>query len=472
MVTESQAQLKVVSELKRASRVNLRDLTKDVRFDASAYGLKSVKAQNELRATGYPLRPVHGEDGLSRESHNAFQFARCYVGSDYGVPFMGSSDIIFLDFRPTKFLSRKNTKRLDQLMIRPWDVLLSCSGTVGNVALAPPSWSSIALSQHVLRIRFDDPVMAGFITAFIRSPWGRAQTVGSSYGSVISHIEPQHLERVLVPLLPPETVKTIGMAFCRAVEQRDEANRLLREAEGMFAVLQGLPPMPESVGQRSSTIQLSELDGRFDGSYHSRKPRTALAALKAHGVNLTTVKDFAGEGAVRAVTKFRERVYSRVGIPFNSSKELFQLDPIGMQCLAPNLHRGDMDEIGLKRGMVAVTCSGTLGRVLHVPGYMNGWAGSQDFLRIVVAEFRDSAFLAAWLGSAYGQAILWRYGYGSVIRHIDKWMLESMPVPILPTEDHEKISNLAAQATELRESAWQDEQQALMLLAQSINAWG
>lgn len=381
---------------------------------------------------------------------------------------MGGSEIIFQDFRPKHYVSKTRTNRLNSLLIRPWDVLLSRSGTVGNVALAPPAWSSYALTEHVLRLRFAEPFLAGFAACFLRSKWGRTQTVGSQYGSVISHIEPEHLERVLVPMLDESTVKAIGEAFCQAAIDREEANRLLREAEGMFAKVLGLPEQVPTTHSSVSLVQLSDLAGRFDGNYHSPSARSALATLDHHKVRLTTIKEFAGEGSVRAVTKFRERTFAKQGLPFVSSKEVLQIDPINLDRLAVNAHLNDMPEIGLSRGMIAVSCSGTLGRVIQIPGYMDGWAGTQHFIRIVPPTLEESAFLTAWLGSVYGQTILTRFAYGSVIRHIDRWMLESMPVPELSDQARATISEKAIRSLELREHAWSLEQKALTLLSAAI----
>src|SRR5690606_8543661 len=118
--------------------------------------------------------------------------------------------IIALRPDPDRFLSRRRTDRLDDLLVRTHDVLISRSGTIGNVALAGERMTGMALSEDVIRVRFDEPEAAGYAAGFLRSRYGRPQLTGSAYGSVIKHIEPSHLEGIWAPDPGPEGVARLG----------------------------------------------------------------------------------------------------------------------------------------------------------------------------------------------------------------------------------------------------------------------
>jgi len=204
-----------------------------LRLEASAYALDARKAVAELQACPFPIKALLGDAGMCHKAFNAFRFARMYVGRDKGIPFLSSSDII--GFRPErgKFLSLK-TDRIGDLQIKPWEVLLSCSGTIGNVSLASPRISGWAVSQHVIRITAPDRYTAGYVTAFLRSRWGRPQLTGLVYGSVVQHIEPVHLQQVVIPDLPHVRRNAIGRAFVDAALKRDEANDKLEAADALI----------------------------------------------------------------------------------------------------------------------------------------------------------------------------------------------------------------------------------------------
>jgi len=200
-----------------------------LRLEASAYALDARKAVAELQACPFPIKALLGDAGMCHKAFNAFRFARMYVGRDKGIPFLS------IGFRPErgKFLSLK-TDRIGDLQIKPWEVLLSCSGTIGNVSLASPRISGWAVSQHVIRITAPDRYTAGYVTAFLRSRWGRPQLTGLVYGSVVQHIEPVHLQQVVIPDLPHVRRNAIGRAFVDAALKRDEANDKLEAADALI----------------------------------------------------------------------------------------------------------------------------------------------------------------------------------------------------------------------------------------------
>ncbi len=160
-----------------------------VRLEASNFNIEARNAIAELQASGLDLIALYGEDGLCQEAHNAFRFKRIYVSPDKGVPFLSSSDIISLRPEIDRFLSKKHTSRLNELLVKKCDILISCSGTIGNVGLANKTLEDKALSQHAIRLRSKDSDTAGYITAFLRSHYGRLQLTQATYGSVILEVD-------------------------------------------------------------------------------------------------------------------------------------------------------------------------------------------------------------------------------------------------------------------------------------------
>jgi type I restriction enzyme S subunit len=425
----------------------------------------------ELHACPHQTRPLLGPEGFCQQAHNGTRFPRIYVGEAKGVPFLSSSDIIGLRPERGNFISREHTPKLEQLIVEPWMILVSRSGTIGNVALAGPRMAGWALSEDAIRIIAPDTDTAGYITAFLRSDWGRDQLRGLTYGSVIQHIEAHHLTSVEVPDLPLAWRVSIGRAFVNAVLKRDEANEKLDEAGVRFCKALGLPPLPiQRGGPIVSTVRASEWSGRLDASYHNPNARWLEHHLERSGLPVVRLRSERLTTAIRAVTKFRKRVYvPHGGIPLLSSKQLFQIDPIEQKGLARGAHESDLEEIALATNMVAITCSGTVGRVQIIPEYMNGWAANQHALRIISVDSETAGYLYAWLSTPYGQALLSRYSYGSVIVEIDRFMAGEIPVPLLPFDERKRIAELVLAANHLRDEAWRLEQTALATLRREVS---
>lgn len=446
-----------------------------VRLEASAFSIKAHNAITALENSDLPLLSLYGEGGLCQKAHNAFRFKRIYVNSDKGVPFLSSSDIISLRPKIDKYLSCKHTKNLDKLLIRKWDVLISCSGTIGNIGLASQYFVGKALSQHVIRLRSDSADTAGFITAFLRSCYGRPQLAQSTYGSVVNHIEPKHLERVLIPELQPIRRIKIGRLMCEAGELRDEANQLLDQADQLLHEHLGLPCLKniKPVSKHTSSIakiKASQLMGRLEGSFHDPVAISAERKLSELPIEITTVGDLRVSKEVRAITRFRKRTYvEKGGIPLLSSKQLFQIDPIDVKRLAKGAHTKDLPEIQLQENMIAVTCSGTIGRVQIIPAYMGNWAANQHANRLLAAERMNPGYLYAWLASDYGYSLITRQAYGSVILEFDRFMLASIPIPLPKASIRDEIGNLVLKANQLRDDAWRNEQEAIGKLEKLIS---
>jgi len=174
---------------------------------------------------------------------------------------------------------------------------------------------------------------------------------------------------------------------------------------------------------------------------------------------------------IRAITKFRKRVYVPTGgIPMLSSKQLMQIDPVDVKRLAKGAHTKDLPEIALKRDMVTVSCSGTIGRIQIIPAYMEGWTANQHATRLVAGSEVSAGYLYAWLSSDYGQRLLKRYSYGSVILEVDREMIGSVPIPLPPKAVRDKIGDLVHRANELRDQAWRIERDAIQELENLIES--
>ncbi|MGD1906336.1 MAG: restriction endonuclease subunit S [Leptolyngbyaceae cyanobacterium] len=443
------------------------------RLEASAFSIEAHNALTALRNSGLQLLPLYGSEGLCQEAHNAFRFKRIYVDAEHGVPFLSSSEIISLRPKTDRYLSQRYTRNLETLLIQKWDVLVSRSGTIGNIGFATESFLDQALSEDVIRIRSEDPDTAGFVAAFLRSRYGRLQLTQATYGSVIVHIELEHLERVWIPNLPPIRRISIGRLMCKAGELRDEANKLLDQADLLLHERLKLPYLkdiaPSGKASAVAKVKASELMGRLEGSFHNPVARAAEQQLKQLSVEVTTVGDSRVTEEVRAITRFRKRTYvEKGGIPLLSSKQLFQVDPIDVKRLAKGAHTKDLPEIQLQENMIAVTCSGTIGRVQIIPAYMASWTANQHANRLLAANDMNAGYLYAWLASDYGYSLITRQSYGSVILEFDRFMLASVQIPLPAASIRDEIGNLVLRANKLRDEAWCSEQQAITKLENLI----
>ena len=74
-------------------------------------------------------------------------FSRTYITRlDLGMPLLSSADILEVD-PAVKAMSKADGRTWSQYQVRRGWILISCSGTIGNVALIPRKWDGWAVSQ-------------------------------------------------------------------------------------------------------------------------------------------------------------------------------------------------------------------------------------------------------------------------------------------------------------------------------------
>ena len=203
-----------------------------LRLDAGYYNESTMQAHRAMAASGLAMKK------LGDVTENIFippRFKRVYVDKEHGVPFLQGTHLVH--FRPTdlKYLSWSAHKNLDRWIIKAGWVLVTCSGTIGRVAIALEQWDDWAASQHILRVvpKSDGSCPAGYIYAWLSSPLGQAQFNGI-YGAVVDELTADHVANILIPV--PETkeqsvlINSINTLAMDAVAIKERALRLDAEA--------------------------------------------------------------------------------------------------------------------------------------------------------------------------------------------------------------------------------------------------
>jgi len=396
------------------------------------------------------------------------RFKRVYAKSHVeGVAFLTASEM--LQFRPSskEYLARKSNA-VEICSVTQGTLIVTRSGTVGRCTIASKRLSRFAISDDAIRIRAEK-VPVGYLYAFLSSWIGQALIVKDQYGSAIKHLEPHHLAKVPVPLLPEIEQEAIHAAIEKAFALRDEANDLLDEADQMLHQEVGLPVFDESLvpylqppelsGKAASvmphpqafTLKSSDLNDRFDVSYHIPVVKM-IAALLQEGRHEVVRLDSLATG-IRIPPRFK-RIYVKkeFGVPFIRPSHLPQVRPYDLGYIS---HLTPvMSQLRLNEGEVLITTDGTVGRIGLVTSKTDGWAGSNNIARVIYGkEDGRNGFLAAFLSTPYGYYQLAREIFGGVIDHIEESQIRSVLIPNPPPEVQSAIGQLVVRAYEKKDEA-------------------
>jgi type I restriction enzyme S subunit len=158
------------------------------------------------------------------------RFRRIYVAPEYGIPFLQGSHIPLMKPYDPKYLSRIAHADVSSWIIRDGWVLVTRSGTIGRIALVPRALDGWAASQHIERIMPDlQRVHAGYLAAFLMTPYGQHQLTSKIYGGVVDELTEDDTAAVWLPNAPPDVQTHIGALVVEAFEKKEEANRIERD---------------------------------------------------------------------------------------------------------------------------------------------------------------------------------------------------------------------------------------------------
>ncbi len=174
-----------------------------------------------------------GDERISNEVILPGRFKRIYVEEGYGCVFIGGKQISELDPSNKKYLSRAHHagRIAKQLELNENMTLITCSGTIGKVALVPKHWEKWAASQHIIRVVPSTNEIAGYLYIFLASEYAAPLLKRYTYGAVVDEIDDRHVREIPFPILKNHaTQKKINTLALQANEKRYEAYQLEQKA--------------------------------------------------------------------------------------------------------------------------------------------------------------------------------------------------------------------------------------------------
>ncbi|MEI6067392.1 MAG: restriction endonuclease subunit S [Methylococcaceae bacterium] len=444
-----------------------------LRLEASVYATEAKQAETAIQSNPHGCVPIHELATI----HHCPRFKRVFVQKSQ-FPIYQPSQIGELNPSPAAYISDKTLVDLDALRVSEGQILMTCSGTVGNVTYVSKTLAGNIFSHDLLRIRSHNEHHAGYLYAYFKSEQGRTLIQSNNYGAVIQHVEPAHLLKLPIPDAPAILKTHIHHTVTESFNLRDESNALISQARAKLQAALKLPAVEElnppangDNGLRCFSVNVADLNHRLEANYHNPLAQAITQHLHKHAAQVLALGDKKITQKIILAGRFK-RVYvdKKQGVPFLGGKEILELDPRGEKYLSLK-HHGERiaEQLTLDENMILITCSGTIGKVNLVPKHWQGWAGSQHILRVVPASAEWAGYLYAWLSSEWALPLIRRQTYGAVVFEIDQYQLAQVPVPLLADVVlmHE-INTLVLRANELRYTAFIKEQEALRLFNEDV----
>ena len=458
-------------------------ISRGKRLEASVFDVEAKQAREIVLHGKYSTDFLYGQSGLIDTAYypgwmQRSRLKRIWCSRQFGEGFYLPSQMTDILPVAEKHISRLADCSMDELRLKKNSLLLTRSGTIGNVSLVSETLNGLVFSDDVIRISFKEEHDLGYVYAFLKSRVGNLVLRTNGYGSVITHIEPDHLEEIVIPRAPVEVKKRIHDLIMRSYALRDESNDLLIHAKRFLISELNLPSFSVFMTKNSKkrktvetfNVRLSDMHGRADASYHVPIVDAIVDHLKNNAEDVIPLGDKRISSDVILPGRFK-RVYvdEGHGRVLVGGKSIWELDPSDKKYLSNTQYKGLFATLEVHENTILITRSGTIGKVAFVPKHWEHWIPSDHIIRVVSNSEGVAGYLYVFLCSEYGNQLITRYTYGSVVDEIDDNHVRQIPIPILKNKSAQKqINDLALLANEKRYEAYKLEQEALRIMDHEV----
>lgn len=248
-------------------------------------------------------KAIHGkvckslvEIGVELRSFGAYSLNNEVSYLETGVPFIRGVNMKKgrVSFSDLIYISDEANTLLWKSEVKPGMILLSMSGTIGEVAIASKSWKyPINSNQDIAKIEITGDLNSYFLYAFLLTAFGQNYLQREARGSVQQHVFLSQIEQFSIPIFS----ETFQSAVQQIVEKSDST---LNDADDCYAnaellLLNALKLTTYVPSTKSTNIKSFQesfgASGRLDAEHYQPKFDEIEALIKSNGVYCKRVEE-------------------------------------------------------------------------------------------------------------------------------------------------------------------------------------
>lgn len=454
------------------------------RIDPDLHMSEGAAVRNELARLPYELIKVG--DCCERVFLGNI-FSRVFVNdAQHGVPYLSASDTVLANLETGRFLSNKQASELNYLRISKDWILITCSGTLGNVTFTNSVFENYIATHDLIRmIPNSQKVSKGTLFAFLSSRFGYYQITQTKFGGVVKHINDDQAKDILIPVLPEELQNRVENLIQESASLREVATMLQKEALQLLldkSKLGAITPFeydyygPGLMARDVScfTVKKRSITPTTINAFNLSERIRNLKKRIINTVETRPLSDCIDDKGLFSTGSFpRVEVKPGYGIELINQRDIFDNVVHGKFISKRNVKTSNLvedDEI-IIAGVGTLAESETFCRCVYANEYLKGKLISGEFIRMKTNQDIPSGYLYTWLSSQYGFRLIRNTQAGTKLcRPIPK-LLEQIPVPILSSDEMTDIDKIAKAAQNNLAKAAFNELEAISIVEAEIDKW-
>ena len=445
--------------------VNTKNVHSTQRFDPSFHLSDAITLREKVE--NVPFEKV----SIADATENVFLgniFSRIFVkDAEHGIPYLAASDTVLANLDTGRYLSKKQASILSYLMLKKDWIVVTCSGTIGNVTYTNSSFENHIATHDLIRIvPNDEKNLRGYLYAFLASKYGYNQLTQSQFGGVVKHINAEHVRNIKVPCFAEFFQEEVNDLVQEAARLRENASDALEYAIGYFDTLFLMPFKESCLGKVSSKEILTSINKRFEASFHISEGKDIDKYIKEH-YEWKSLGEVCSNISRPDIFK---RYYVKKGITFLGGADIFLATPDSEKRLSSK-KKANIEALMIKEGTILLPRSGTIGNVAWAHAGHAQKLASEHVIRITPNDILRAGYVYAFLASKYGKKLIQRYIFGSVIQHVEPPHLKLIPVPIIDKKVMDDIHDKVMVYSSAMGKAIEYERKAITMVEQEIEKW-
>ena len=445
--------------------VNTKNVHSTQRFDPSFHLSDAITLREKVE--NVPFEKV----SIADATENVFLgniFSRIFVkDAEHGIPYLAASDTVLANLDTGRYLSKKQASILSYLMLKKDWIVVTCSGTIGNVTYTNSSFENHIATHDLIRIvPNDEKILRGYLYAFLASKYGYNQLTQSQFGGVVKHINAEHVRNIKVPCFVEFFQEEVNDLVQEAARLREKAADALEYAISFFNTLFPIPFKDNCLGKVSSKEIMTSINKRFEASFHISEGKDIDKYIKEHYEWKSL-----GEVCLNiSRPDIFKRYYVKNGITFLGGADIFLATPDSEKRLSKTKTE-NISQLAIKEGTILLPRSGTIGNVAWAHAGHAQKLASEDVIRLLPNDILRAGYVYAFLASKYGKLLIQRYIFGSVIQHVEPPHLKLIPVPIIDQKTMDDIHDKIMIYSSAMGKAIEFERKAILMVEQEIEKW-
>lgn len=454
-----------------------------LRIDPSFHLSSCLKYYSLLKRCFYSITSIKD---CSSEVFLGNIFSRIFVADeDNGVSYISPSCMTKKNPSTGKYIANKQAKQLKRLLLKDNYILISCSGTIGNVVLTNKLFDGKIASHDLIRVIPNEKNnLSGVLYAYLASSIGHSFLTQSKFGGVVKHINDEHVEQIPIPIFPDDIQNRVNTLIKEAKRLREEASDILNQAERILKTEANLRDLNvddynyygsyKENREVSCFVRNSKKIGSltFHAFNHSERIRKTVGLLKS--CNTIPLYDAFDESKLQSPSGVSViELEPNHGIMLINQSDIFDNMVKGKWVANRPKYKKQL----LQYGEVLIAKIGTLGegetfcRTVFVGEELAGQLVSSAFYRLKGTEECPSGYIFTWLNSDYGFRFLRSTQYGTKQCYPNPTILYDLPIPIIEKSVIIQIDNMVKKAHTMRFHSNENEKEAISIIESEFEKW-